>query len=414
MVKVCDAIMGTGKSSAAINYMNEHRDKRFIYITPYLDEAERIRTGCPELHFVEPSDKLKQFHFKKCEHTAELIKRGRNITTTHQAFKRYTSEMLHDITEHGYTLLIDENIDILEKYDIDSGDLQVLLDSGHLELKDSVFHSTNKEYSGSMFGELFRFLEVRDLIQLDGVDKTQLYYWTLPPELITAFEDVIIMTYLFKGQSLRYMLEMYDIGYKYIGIQKTGDHDYHFGDYPGYTPDYVSHIKDMIHILDNSRMNAVGDETHDLSMNWFNKDSSDLNQLRNNIYNCMNNIWGDVPANKKLWGSYSGRYSVIKGKGYTKSFLTFNARATNAYKDRTCLVYIANVFMNVSEQSFYKKYGIEVDGDMYALSIMVQWIWRSAIREGQEINIYIPSKRMRTLLIDWMEKVSEEGNSFGK
>ena len=70
--------------------------------------------------------------------------------------------------------------------------------------------------------------------------------------------------------------------------------------------------------------------------------------------------------------------------------------------------------MNVNEKSFYKKYGIEVDEEMYALSIMLQWIWRSAIREGQEINIYIPSSRMRTLLLDWMDKVSKEGNSFGK
>ena len=33
MVRVCDAIMGTGKSSAAITYMNEHPEKRFIYVT---------------------------------------------------------------------------------------------------------------------------------------------------------------------------------------------------------------------------------------------------------------------------------------------------------------------------------------------------------------------------------------------
>ena len=39
---ICDSIMGSGKTSAAINYINQHHDKRFIYITPYLDEDERI------------------------------------------------------------------------------------------------------------------------------------------------------------------------------------------------------------------------------------------------------------------------------------------------------------------------------------------------------------------------------------
>ena len=42
-VKVCDAIMGTGKTEAAITYMNEHRGKKFIYITPYLGESNRIK-----------------------------------------------------------------------------------------------------------------------------------------------------------------------------------------------------------------------------------------------------------------------------------------------------------------------------------------------------------------------------------
>ena len=69
MVKVCDSIMGAGKSSAAITYINEHPGEKFIYITPYLDEAARIKKGCPGARFIEPSDKLKQYQFKKYLHT---------------------------------------------------------------------------------------------------------------------------------------------------------------------------------------------------------------------------------------------------------------------------------------------------------------------------------------------------------
>ena len=61
MIRVCDAIMGTGKSSAAITYMNEHKDEKFIYITPYLDEANRIKEQCAEMHFMEPSNKIEEF-----------------------------------------------------------------------------------------------------------------------------------------------------------------------------------------------------------------------------------------------------------------------------------------------------------------------------------------------------------------
>ena len=46
---------------------------------------------------------------------------------------------------------------------------------------------------------------------------------------------------------------------------------------------------------------------------------------------------------------------------------------------------------------------VNVNEETYALSEMLQWIWRSAIREGNEIWIYIPSRRMRKLLQNWLE-----------
>ena len=39
-VTVVDSICGSGKTSWAINYMNDNTDKKFIYITPYLDEIQ--------------------------------------------------------------------------------------------------------------------------------------------------------------------------------------------------------------------------------------------------------------------------------------------------------------------------------------------------------------------------------------
>ena len=43
-----------------------------------------------------------------------------------------------------------------------------------------------------------------------------------------------------------------------------------------------------------------------------------------------------------------------------------------------------------------------LNNDKIALAEMLQWIWRSQIRRGQPINIYIPSKRMRRLLMEWL------------
>lgn len=410
MVHVCDAIMGTGKSSAAITYLNEHADEKFVYITPYLDEAARIKKGCPSLRFIEPSDKLKQYDFKKSKHTAALIKQGRNITTTHQAFKRYTPETLENIKQQGYTLIIDENVDVLENYNFHQDDIQLAVDAGYIADNDGIYSIVKQDYKGKVLRELLSMLKSRELIRMDDKGNSTLFYWTLPRELFTSFKNVFILTYLFEGQSLHHFMEIYDIEYEYIGIERTGDGEYRFGEYPGYTPDYVYHLKDMLHIIDKSKLNDIGEDYYALSMGWFKRETSDVDQLKRNVSNCFNNIWRDVPTDKKLWGSYKGECSKIKGKGYTKSFLTFNSRATNAYKERDCLVYIANLFMNVTEKRFYQMHGIQVDENTYALSVMIQWIWRSAIRDGGEVDLYIPSRRMRTLLTNWIENISKGGD----
>lgn len=45
-VKVCDMIMGAGKTESAITQMNSDDESRYIFITPYLDEVERIKRSC--------------------------------------------------------------------------------------------------------------------------------------------------------------------------------------------------------------------------------------------------------------------------------------------------------------------------------------------------------------------------------
>lgn len=413
-VKVCDAIMGTGKSSAAITYLNEHKGEKFIYITPYLDEATRIKNNCPSLRFVEPSEKLPKYNHRKSEHTAALIKEGRNITTTHQAFKRYTQDTLDDIKQQGYTLIIDENVDVLEVFDFHEDDLRLAIDAGYIEENNGVYTLANADYKGNALRELFSLMKSRELIKMTDKDNKSLFYWALPPELLTSFKDVFILTYLFTGQSLHHFMNIYNIPYEYIGIERTKDGGYRFGEYPGYTPEYVYHLKDMLHILDGERINEVGDDYYALSMSWFKKDEDNVEQLKRNVYNCVNNIWGNIPADRKLWGSYCGESNKIKGKGYSKSFLAFNAKATNAYRKRDYIAYIANLFMNVDEKKYYQAHGIKVDEDMYALSIMVQWIWRSAIRDGGEVYLYIPSRRMRTLLTNWIENISKGGNAVNE
>ena len=47
ILNIVDSIMGSGKTSAMINMINASGDdRRFLYITPYLAETQRIIESC--------------------------------------------------------------------------------------------------------------------------------------------------------------------------------------------------------------------------------------------------------------------------------------------------------------------------------------------------------------------------------
>ena len=40
----------------------------------------------------------------------------------------------------------------------------------------------------------------------------------------------------------------------------------------------------------------------------------------------------------------------------------------------------------------------------YALTEMIQWVWRTRIRNDEEVDLYLPSKRMRDIIDQWILK----------
>lgn len=414
MIRVCDAIPGAGKTSAAIRYMNENSDKKFIFITPYIEQADRIKEACPSMHFARPRNDLPEYKFRIRNHTAALIDDGRNISTTHEAFRSYTPEMLAGINENGYTLIIDESFDTLTECDLMPGDIEMLARANAIEADDTiqgVYHLGSHEYKGRMYRDVIDVMKSRELaVGLDDDKKFTTLFWMIPASLILAFKDTIIMTYMFEGQDLYHMLKMEGLSYENLYVNSDGG-NYQFSDSPCPMPEYARHLREKVHILDNEKLNEVGNRKTSLSKKWFYR-SEKVQQLKNNLVNYFNNIHKDDGFEKRMWSTFcKAPYNKIKGRGYTKAFLSFNARARNDMADKTVLAYAVNVYMNVAKRNYLLSRGVEVDQDAYALSTMVQWIWRSAIRNGEDINIYIPSRRMRTLLINWMDSLAEGGDS---
>ena len=161
----------------------------------------------------------------------------------------------------------------------------------------------------------------------------------------------------------------------------------------------------MIHILDNEKMNKVGEENKALSVSWFQGQHDDeaTNKIKKNLNNYFRNICR-AKSSECLWTTFKSEQSKIEGKGYKDGFLPVNAKAMNNYADRKSIAYIANRFVNPKLTYLCADNGDSFDQDAFATSEMVQFIWRSAIRRGEPIQIYIPSSRMRRLLEKWIDE----------
>lgn len=83
-----------------------------------------------------------------------------------------------------------------------------------------------------------------------------------------------------------------------------------------------------------------------------------------------------------------------------------NKRAVNEFGNCHYMAYAIGLYSHPDTYNYFKSIGYTMDTDKWALSEMVQWIWRSAIRNGEDVWIYIPSKEMRNLLTNWIEEVS--------
>lgn len=402
-IKVVDSIMGSGKTSAAINLMNNDTENNYIFITPYLTEVERIKTSCTNRKFYEPKIYSKHGEtFYKIDSLHNLLINNKNIATTHALFKMATPETKEILKASNYILILDEVMEVIKQLEISPKDVEMLLNEGWIINKNgSILWNTEKEkLEGEYDGE---FQTVKRLALNNNLilHKGRILFWLFPAEIFTLFKDVYVLTYMFDAQIQRYYYDMNNIKYeKYISVFENGQ--YIFKKRPNdYTEKHIKEqLKQKIHIYEG-HLNNIGDHEHALSKNWYKEKKHLHKKLKNNVLNYFQNIM-KTKSDLNMWTTFKDYKSKMAGKGYTKGFVSCTARATNEFSHKTSLAYIINRYVNPIILDYFNTYNIQLDQDLYALSELIQWIWRSAIRNNQPINIYIPSSRMRNLLIKWL------------
>lgn len=404
-INIVDAVMGAGKTSAAINYMNNNQNQeRFLYITPLRSELERIMKACTKCNFVQPEERYKTD--TKLRSIKYLVEHEKNIASTHALFHRFDKEMIDLCRAENYTLIMDEVTDVIEKYDLSKSDFELLLNNCvHIEEDTHLIKWNDDEKSQAYAG---RFKTEKDLCDMNCLAYygNSVMMWLFPIEVFNAFRKVYILTYKFNAQMQRYYYDYFKVPYSYLYVKGESRNEYSFTEevtHPTAKYDYRS----LIHICDHEKLNTIGELKGALSSTWYlrNKNNIVIKQLKNNLVNYFNNIC-KAKSTDLIWTTFKDYRHILKGKGYTKGFLAVNARSINTYADCHYVAYPVNRFLNPFIKKFFTQHDIVVDEEDYGLSEMLQFIWRSAIRKGEEIWVYVPSSRMRDLLEQWIEENS--------
>lgn len=404
-IYVIDEMMGRGKTSSMINYINQSGDDvRYLFIVPLLTEVERIRKGCATKDFVEPS----QFG-GKLNNIKELLAEGRNIVSTHALFGMFDDEAIRLVREQGYTLVMDEITSVIRNIPITASDVSILTErfikpgnGGKLIWTDDEYTGKLEDYKSQIDGNEVWLCDNRTLLAI------------LPVTFFTSFKDMYLMTYLFKNQMMRCYFDLMGLTYTRLYVSGDSLDNYMISDVPQQHIDLD--YSPLINIIERKSLNAIGDSRTALSKSWYikNLNTGKVAELKNNTYNFFRN-YAKTPSAQNLWSTFCKDDefnidfpTILGGSGYKKGFLACNSKGTNQYRNKTALAYIINVFPNTLQKTYLAKHGVSLNDGEYALSEMLQWIWRSAIRDGKPVQLYVPSLRMRTLLKDWLATKGQE------
>lgn len=403
-VYIVDERMGKGKTSAAMNFMlNAPDDQKFLYITPYTEEFLELKPRLKPKKFKEP----KYINNRKLNGLKELISKNSNIISTHALFHRFDRELIETCRAKGYTLIMDEVTDVITKYEISEDDFDLLLDKFvTIDERTGILHwrPDQDDYNGRFANEK-RLCDLHSLALYGGT----VMMWLFPIEVFNAFKDIYILTYMFPAQMQRYYYDFYNLPYKYLYVTGDSRDTYKFTTNTTERNNITPNYKALIDILYDEKLNRIGMARTDLSKSWYDRHKHDeklFDEFRKHTYNFFYNKC-QTPSSQNLWTTFKEYKEDLSGKGYSKGFESVNMRATNKHRERTSVAYLVNRFIDPNIKNFFSNHDIKMtrqDEDAFALSEMLQFIWRSAIRENNPIRVYIPSSRMRKLLEDWIDE----------
>lgn len=421
-VEILDALCGTGKTHAIIAWMHRNPTQRYLYVSPLLSEIEeRIVPECEQLGFKKPEQTKDK---TKGEHLLELLSEGHNIAFTHSLYSRLTKEHLDTIEQQGYVLIIDEEVTLIEpltdsygsEYGYTNNDLKYLYNDGKISVDSEDYGRV--VWNWDDYGEKAKYSRLKAMCDLemiycadskidkktgDRIDEIHSLVVQLPLRLLYSCRRVILISYLFKGSIMDTFLSLKDVPVVPLDTNKEGI-------VLRYSNDEIKdQIRPLINFIETPSTRKIGRKR--LTYRWYTFDMTEqdakaiaaaIRSVGNAVGATHKDMMWTVPQDRARGNKKNKVY--IKPRGYSAKdcYVFCSARATNSYDKKNTLVHALYRHPNLTLEQYLQHYGAKIDKDVFALSELIQWVWRSQIRNKKPINLCILSTRMRILFEDWL------------
>jgi hypothetical protein len=167
--------------------------------------------------------------------------------------------------------------------------------------------------------------------------------------------------------------------------------------------------------LSKLKLTYSGQEKGISSSSYYSKVSRSLKNLKerklvgvgiNNILiTCKKDAWLKASNDNQPKPGVFAKNSRLKDVNWISN----TTRGTNDYIHCSHLVYLYDQNINPVVARWLGD-SSRAFNDAYALTELIQWVWRSRVRKGEPITLYLPSPRMRRLFEEWLYNTKNNKN----
>ena len=438
--RVIDSPMGIGKSDSLkdlVRFHNRGSDPeplRFIVFVPTIRERDERYGREPGLKSPPSQPYNKSI--------LQLIGNGDNIVTTHALWSKFNDETLRAFSKSKYKYIalfdevpplfrdvagtghkLDEPEEIIR---FGPSDIKLMQQNGMISIQNGTirfdpaceYAKTDKEFKVfNAIKNLSHSCTLYPFGDKDGTFTTIIAF--ARRELFSCFRECWFYSYMTYDSML----------HKYCAMNHIDMEYYHIDDRrmirnPGgkYIETYPKGIENLV-ILDGKEFNMDAS----LSKTWYHNASRDksqagLKELKKkfrNAYEFMKER--GVRSDSVMFTTFNTYKDLLRSNGRhypsLRRFLPCNTKATNDYQNCTGVAYLCNRFFDVTCTKFLEQRAkaennpeLQFNNDNYALSELVQFVWRSNVRVRdacQPVYVWIPDQRMRNLLKDFQDRAEK-------